>query len=184
MRSLLLPLCLIVSGCTSFVSETVARLNALDPLTADPGLIEVAIGLPDGIEIVQDSAKLQLSMSRADTDETLERAFTLSQSRVPDAGSSPPGTKDETVTVFAIRAADLEPMRAMQVQAREWKEAAGPNGSGSLSVGMGACSVGDGPQEDALASIWIRFAPDEPFAPLINQGKIDRVLDVSDLEPC
>ena len=64
-------------ACTSVVPSTALKMAQLDPLTADPDDLAVAITLPAGLGTQQGSAVLHLG-AKGPT-ETIDAKFTLAQ---------------------------------------------------------------------------------------------------------
>ncbi len=160
---------LFAAGCSNVVPSAVARLYALSPMEADPSDIAVALDLPDGIGVRPQSAKLTLTATRTDTDQTSAGTYIFSAS---------PGSDGSTV--YAVADSDFERLRAQQSLIRGWKEVADDATSGSLSVGLEGCAIGAGPTPDAVISINMRTAQDGAFFPLIRNAPITEVLDLAD----
>lgn len=173
----LLPIFLLfLAGCTSLVPGTALRLQGVDPLSADPGEISVAVELPEGLGVLPDSVKLGLAAQNADG-RTIADSWTLETLRQP-------GDR----WVFRVAEADRAEMRRLQATARAWEEADPKGTSGSISVTLGGCRTdADADLSDARASVLIGFAADEPERPLFRNAPISEVLsdtELSLLPPC
>lgn len=174
---------LVLSACAQMVPATMAQLGAMSPLTADPGQIEVVLILPPGLDVPPGAARLAAKATR--DGETLEGQYALATDTVPLANVDLP--KGAQALRFRLTSADAERMRAFQAQAGAW-EAADPRGtSGSISVALSGCRLGDGPQPDARASVLIRTAPDGPLLPLFRDAPLREVIGAATLDalpPC
>ncbi len=167
MRLLVLAaLCL--SGCTNIVPSTVMRLAAISPIEANPADVAVAITLPEGLEIVADSARLVFTMQKSDVGEVREGVFVLE--RVPAQRA-----------IFRVAPDDLGAMRDLQATARQWKSEDDDTFKGSLSVTLAPCRIGDGPADDARASLAIRLSEDGVYLPLIRDGPVSAVVEAEQL---
>ncbi|MCB6179347.1 hypothetical protein LHP98_14580 [Rhodobacter sp. Har01] len=174
------PLSLLVLGaCGALVPTTAARLAALDPLTADPAQIEVALVLPAGLQATPGTAVLDLTAMRGG--QRLAERFTLSPRPAPGVGA-PQGA---TVAGFGLAGADLQRLRDTQAVLAAWK-GEGP-ASASLSVGIGGCTVDGGPAPEAEGAVLIRLSPAEAFRPLLGPAPLSGLLGpeaLASLSPC
>ncbi len=178
--SYLLAAALLLGACSALVPSTAARLASLDPLTADPAVIEVVAVLPPGLAVVPGSARLDLSAERGT--ERLAGRFRLVDRPAGTTQDLAPGV---TARGFAIADADVDRMRALQADIATWKREG--DARGSLALGIGGCAIGDGPGPDATGSVLIRVAADGPFLPLINRGRLADLLGpeaLAAIKPC
>jgi hypothetical protein len=160
--------CLALSACSSVVPMTAARLSAMDPLTVDPGQIEVALILPQGLRVTPGSAVLTLSAQRGD--QRIAGDFVLDERAVPGV----PAPEGATVAGYGLTAHDVARMRALQAEIAAWK--AEGEARGALSVGVGGCRVGEGPAPEAEGAVMIRLARDEAFHALIRPTPLVSIL--------
>ncbi len=165
-RSLLALLAL--SACASVVPATAARLAAQNPLTVDPVGIEVALVLPQGLAVQPGTAVLVLSGQRGT--QITAGTFALEPRATPQI----PAPEGASIAGFGVAQGDLTRMRALQAEIAGWK-AEGP-ASGSLSVGIGGCTVGDGPAPDATGAVHIRLTGDARFQPLLRETPLATLL--------
>jgi hypothetical protein len=178
LRPLIALLCL--SACASVVPTTAARLAATDPLRADPGAIELVVVLPPGLAVNPGSAILEFGATRGQ--ESRQGRYVLQDRSVPPSVAVPPGA---SARVYSLSDDDAESMRALQEEIAGWKRTG--EASGSLSLGVGGCSLGTGPAPDAVGSVLIRMVTDGPFLPLIREGKLADLLGpkgLAAIEPC
>lgn len=165
MRNLILAL--LLSGCGYGVPSTLADMAALDPLQADPGAIEIALGTPAGLAVQKGGARMTVDVSRSDQTRKWSQTYVL-QAR---PGAAPGVTVDpgSVVTVYRLAPADVARLRALQAEAASWKtETPPPKGSASIGLGVDACKTGAGPDPDARSSAYIRLEENGAFLPLIR----------------
>jgi hypothetical protein len=167
---MLRPLCLAalllaVPACGYVSTSTLAHLNAISPLEADPADIAVALTLPDGIDLAEEGAVLSLEASRSDTGETLRYAAKLAEE-----------SRGETV-VLRIPEADQAAFRDTQSTVQAWKAETPSEGSGSLSVNATFCALEPAAEidPDAKVSIAIQTEAGGAFLPLVTQAPLRRV---------
>jgi hypothetical protein len=169
MKFVLLALTLL-AACTSLVPSTIAQLSAVSPTTMDPAALEVAVLMPAGLQPQPQTAVLSVSGTRRDTGEVAKLDFVLAERPATlDGVDIQPG---ETVFAYRMAEADIAPMRALQGKLDAWRIAAPGATQGSLSVGLGACTVGNGPAPDAAGAVYIRMARDVPMLPLVRRSSI------------
>jgi hypothetical protein len=184
MRSLLLALPFL-AACSSFVPSTVAQLSAIQPATLDPAALEVAVLLPAGLQPQPQTAVLSVSGTRVDTGEVAKLEVFLAERAVTLAGVDvQPGDR---VFAYRVAEADLAPMRALQDKVNGWKATAPDATQGTLSVGFGACTEGDGPAPDAAGAVYIRMAEGAPLLPLIRRAPIAGLIGaeaMASIRPC
>lgn len=163
---------LLLSACAALVPSTLAQMQALDPLTADPSAIEVALLLPSGLAVAPGTAVLRLGALYGA--ETLDERFQLEV--WPAALTGTPVPDGATASLFQLTKADAARMRTVQARIADWK-AEDPRGTkGSLSIGLGGCGVGTGPARDARASVLIRTTADGPMLPLIRDAEVRQLI--------
>lgn len=146
-----LPL-LALCACSAIDPLTALRLSSLDPLTADPAAIELALTLPPGLRVVPGTARLEFGAQRGQ--DRIGGSYLLQ-----DRGG-----------VFALTSADAARMRDMQAQVAAWQ--AEGDARGSLGIGLGACAVDTGPAPDASGSVFIRLEQGGAMLPLIADARI------------
>ena len=165
---------LMLSACTSIVPSTIMQLNGLSPTTADPAGFEIAVDLPDGLDIRPGTARLTFAVARSDTGAAQTGTFVLER-------------REGSVTSFRVAPDDLSALRALQATARAWK-AENPNAtSGSLGLNVSPCKRGAGPANDARVSVAIRMEQDGAFLPLVRNGPISAVAEpdqIRDMGAC
>lgn len=170
MRFPLFAACLL-SACTSLVPSTVMRLNGLSPTTADPAGFAVDLKLPEGIDVEPGRARLVFSVTRSDIGEMRSGTFVLASDG----------------RIYRIAETDLEALRALQAQARQWQAENAGATDGTLSISLSPCVRGDGPRADARVNVDLRLSEDGAFFPLVRNGPTSPVvsdLAISDMPKC
>lgn len=169
MKSILLSLAaaLMLQACTSVVLSTAAMLNATSPLDADPSGFEIAVTIPDGVRVPQGGATMGFEATNERLQETIKGEYALEQRATKDAQ-----------TLFRIAPDDLPAVLDFQAKAREWETADPSNSSGSFSVGVTFCKVGNGPALDDTFSVSIRTKTDGVFLPLIRNAKVSAAMEL------
>jgi hypothetical protein len=171
---------LALAACAALVPTTAARLATFDPLTADPGAIELVVILPPGLAVQPGSAQLELGATRGKDERS--GSFRLEDRPVRTATDLPPGA---TARRFAIAESDVGRMRDLQMEIAGWNQ--GGAAKGSLGLGIGGCAIGEGPAPDARGSVLIRLAEGAPFLPLIQDGRLTDLLGarvLAAIKPC
>jgi hypothetical protein len=158
-----------LQGCGSVVLSTVAALNAQSPLTADPAGIEIAVDMPEGADIPQGGATFVISMARTDTGEALNETFALQRREASDGR-----------LLFRVNPAELDDLRDIQARALAWETENSAASSGSFSVNVFACKIGDGPEDDARFSVAIRTEVGGGFMPLIRNALVMDAIEAAD----
>lgn len=163
---------LMIQGCSSVVLPTVATLNTVSPLEADPAGFEIASDLPEGTDVQVGGAFMIFDMTRSDTNETLSKTYKL-QRRTSTNGR----------VLFRIHPSDLASVRAFQATAAEWENIAPQETSGSISMSVTACKTGAEISPNATFSVSIRTVVDGPFLPLLRDVSIAEALNNLDVSP-
>lgn len=168
MRPILAVLAL--ASCTSIDPEVAMRLSRLDPLTADPSTLAVALVLPEGMAVIPGEARLTLDARSGD--QRLADQIALS----PVGGvTGVPVPQGAHVAAFGIGPEGAARMRGWQETARTW-QSGGSRGAVSLGIGVGGCRRGAGPDPSAPAAALIRLSPDEAFGPLLGPAPLKALL--------
>lgn len=174
----LITILLLLSACGTLNPVTLYQLSQVSPLEADPADFTVAIDVSKGVAIAPGSARLVLTVKRAE--DAREGQFILQRIAAPGSGLPKP---TGAFALFRVAQADLTRMRLLQATALGW-ETEDPDGtSGSLSALLTACSNAPGPAPDAVTSVFLRVAPEGAFLPLAKQVPL-RQLAENGFYPC
>lgn len=180
MRRLIAVLAL--SACSYVAPTTAAKLATVDPLTADPAQIEVAVLFPPGLQATPDTAKLQVKA--AGGRDQLDGTFTLAEH---GTGPGPKAKAGSQMVIYGITPADAAQMRDWQSQVARWNADGAGKSTGSLGVAIEACTVNGGPAEDAEGSVLIRLEKAGDFLPLIHAAPLSHLLGaeiMAAIKPC
>lgn len=176
MKPVALALFLCLCACSSVSLSGLARLYALSPMETDPSDIAVALTLPEGLALRPGTAVFGIRSGTKDGTKSSNESYILAPSPGPDGS-----------TVYQIAERDWNKVRAQQKLVADW-EAEDPRGhSGSISVSLEGCTVGDGPADDATLSIAMRTTPDGDFFTLVNEAPWGEAASKGGLEsikPC
>ncbi|WP_368184814.1 hypothetical protein [Aestuariibius sp. HNIBRBA575] len=149
--------------------STLDQLDQVDPLTADPAGFEVALDMPDGVDVIPNSAMVQFAAQRVDTGDKIGGDFVLQR-------------RNEGAAIFYIAHEDLPEMRNIQRVAQIWEANHADQSEGSLSVDMKLCQRQDLLDMDDTVSASIRLIPDGAFLPLVRNARLSDFLAEADVE--
>ncbi|WP_179378066.1 hypothetical protein [Jannaschia marina] len=169
MKSILFPLGIaaLLQACASVVPGTALLASRLDPITADPADVAAFPVLPEGVGLLPGKSILVLSGVREDDGAEASETFVLA----PWQGG------------FRIDPADYERFRSQQALLRGWAE--GPGVDGTMTVTVGACIDGRGPDRDARYSVDVILEQGGPRLPLVREAPLTAVgLDPATLPSC
>lgn len=161
----------LLSGCSSLVPATLARLNDFSPLTVDPAALQAAVTVPDGVFVPVGGATMLLEATRSDLGETVTKSFVLDQKETGE------------FLVFQVAEEDLPAFRALQRTIRTWEEIAEDETTGSFGVDVTLCKVGEGPAEDATFSVFVKTG-DGGLLPILRDAPVSDVMEAFDGEGC
>lgn len=164
---LALTAALALQACTSVVMSTAAMLNATSPMEADPAGFEIAIDMPDGVFVPTGGATMGLTNAHSKLGETYDETYALQQRSSQDGQ-----------TLFRIHPDDLDDIRAFQARAVTWETEDPEASTGSFSVSVSFCKIGEGPAPDDRFSVSIRTETDGMFLPLIRNAKVADALNL------
>jgi hypothetical protein len=165
-----------LTACGYVSPMTVAHLNALSPLEADPADIAVALTLPEGIGLAEEGAVFSVEASRKDTGEALSYRAKLAEESRGD------------IRILRIPKADHATLRDAQATVTAWKAERPSRGSGSFSVEATFCKTDPEIDPDATFSIAIQTEAGGAFLPLVSNAPLRRTPHIKDaigtIEPC
>ncbi len=171
MRTLACAAVLAAAGCTSVVPSTLMRLNALDPFTADPNDMAVAVNLPSGLQMQPGTTEMVFKAVHSPSGETIERTYLLEEFR----------TEDGTV-IYTLSDADVANLNEMKTALLPWKETSDGNSSLSMFVSTDACQVPDiAIGEDPRVNIALRLEKDGPLRPFVRDAPLLEFFEVEAL---
>lgn len=171
MRSITLALIasLSLSACGSVVMTTAAMLGMTNPLEADPGNYEIAVDIPDGVDVAKDGVKFTFAAKNTVLNTDQSYVYALARRETMDGRS-----------LFRFAETDLPEIRAFQATSKQ-REMDNPDAnSGSISVMVSFCKIGDGPADDDTFSVAIRTKPGGRFTTLIRNARVKDAIDLID----
>ncbi|MDO7557360.1 MAG: hypothetical protein MUR46_06050 [Loktanella sp.] len=144
MRSILKPLtaCLFLGACGSVVMSTAVVLGMSASLQDDPAGYEVAVTIPEGVDVQTGGATL--GVSNANTIHSVDEQYTY----VLERREAPDGQ-----TLFRVNPTDLDGLRDLQARVTAWEAEDSRANSGAISVWVSFCTVGDGPANDDVFDV-------------------------------
>ena len=159
---------LALSSCASVNPVGLAKLAALDPLSADPQQISVAARLPQSLKLR--TGDLIMAIKTADGPDKIDETFFLAVSDASpgDAGVILPA-EGERLQTAKLATQDLERLRATQAKARALKAAGGAKGKGSLTVSAkGGCKTAEFTDEPLNLNLYMQIEASGDWFPVVN----------------
>ncbi len=172
MKALALLACLALQACSTIVMPTVAKLNTISTLEADPAGFEISIDMPDGVEIPTGGATITMNSANSRLDQAYSETYALQLRSAPDGQ-----------TLFRIHPDDVAEIRVFQARAKRWEAEEPEVSTGAVSVFVNFCKIGDGPRRDDRFSVSVRAEVDGPFMPLIRNAKVADAVALADDDP-
>lgn len=156
MRFLIILAAALLAACSEVPMRTLAALNQVDPLTADPAGFEMTMTLPEGVVITDMALSLTLESARDDTGEAISEQVVMQQVARGDT------------RLFRVAPEDLPRLRLAQATVAQWEQDAPDANRGSLSVFGTGCVAEETVPPDARVSVGLRVEPDGPVLPLLR----------------
>lgn len=166
----------VLLGLAASLSGAPARAQGgpqIDPLTADAAALLAVVTLPDGLRLRPDQAILDVATTQGEV--RLAERFLMRLS----AGA------DDRRTYLSLAPKDVERFRDWQRRTRDLKRA-GP-ATGQMSLGLGACTTGAGPDWTAKGALGLRLTTGAPVATIIDSAPLVALLGPKNLAavgPC
>jgi hypothetical protein len=161
---------LALSACASVNPVGLARLAALDPLSADPQQITVAARLPVSLKLRAGDLMMVVRTDVSEGPGKIDETFflTVTEAAPGDAGVILPG-EGERLQTAKVAALDLNRLRAAQAKARALKAAGTSKGKGSLSISAkGGCKAAEIGDEPLKMNIYMQTETKGDWVPVIN----------------
>lgn len=171
MNSLIFGTMLVLAGCSDIPIATALRLAALDPLSADPAGMAVALDLPERVGIAPGSAALTLRAQAADGAEISGRY----------------GLETTGDGVWQVRASDRARLRDDQARVAAWERADPAGTVGQFSAMLTPCRTGAGDLGRGTVSAALQLEPGGPFLPLLRDVPVAELTEgagLPDLPRC
>lgn len=160
-----------LSACGSVAPSTLMRLNTLDPFTADPNDMAVAMEMPAGLDLIPESTKMTFTAVHSPSGETWVGDYTLEEQRLVDG-----------VVIYTLSAADIADLTAAKADLERWRETSDGNSTLSLDVTAKSCRVPESViGEDPRVSVLLRLEEDGPLRPFLQEAPLSEYFDLSHL---
>ena len=180
---------LALSACASVNPVGLARLAAMDPLSADPQQISVAARLPQALKLRTGDLVMVLKTNGVEGPDAIDETFSLA---VTDAAAGDAGViaprDGERLQTARVAPQDLERLRAAQAKARAMKASGKHKGKGSLTVSAkGGCKtaeLGEGPLK---MNLYMQTQTGGERFPVVNALDLRRALGgetLGKIPPC
>lgn len=171
-RLMVVTAAIALAGCSFIEPEMIARLRALDPMTANPSDIVARVSLPEGLEVAPNGAVLEFTARRSDSDEVVSGWYPLQR-------------EDD---VWRLAPEDAAAIRDIQMQMRMWENEAPEAAEGRVQMHVKGCALGTGPDPDASLSVDLSLDGGQRFRPFLRNMTAAEVVRVAgdggDLRPC
>ncbi|MEE4174914.1 MAG: hypothetical protein V2I57_11745 [Xanthomonadales bacterium] len=161
---------LMLAGCSGVPLTSYGKLARLDPMTAEPRDLRVAVMTSDAVDLTP--GKVDLVMSYLAEDGSLDESHSLVVRPDDTPAFSSRLTRDLepgfAVDTFELSAANADTMRGFQQRVRNFKAGDG-EGEGTLSVSVnGFCTTRDAAAEDLPFAVYLKTSPEDDFFPMLR----------------
>ncbi|MGL4489248.1 MAG: hypothetical protein ACRCU5_07380 [Rhizobiaceae bacterium] len=176
-------------ACASVSPIALAKLAAIDPLSADPAQIAVAARLPQSLKLRTGDlvmvVKTDITEGPGEIDETFY--LEVKDAAAGDAGVIMPETNERLQTAEVARQ-DIERLRATQAKARALRATGDGKGKGSLSVAAkGGCKTADLNDQPLVMNLYMQIETNGEWFPVVNALNLRQALGeemLAKLPPC
>lgn len=167
-----------LSACASVNPVGLAKLAAMDPLSADPEQISVAARLPESLKLRTGDLMMVVKTKETSGPDAINETFllTVEEAAPGDAGLVMP-ENGERLQTARVAPADIERLRATQAKARALKAAGEGNGKGSLTVSAkGGCKTSEFGDAELVLNLFMQTETDGEWFPVVNALDLRRAL--------
>jgi hypothetical protein len=187
--SAVLLIVLMAAGCSYVPLSSAMKLRRIDPLAADPRHIRIAVRLPDGLQVRDGGAVMEIGARRQDKNEVNLQKFVFEKSPGGPMGEAEGlAPEDGThVEIFRVAERDIVRIQALQEKIRAWKADAPDDVKGSLSIGASGCRISALPQGPLYATTYLKTEPASPFFAVTRKADLRKLAGSSledELPPC
>jgi hypothetical protein len=176
-------------ACASVNPAGLARLAAMDPLSANPQQISVAARLPQALKLRTGDLMMAVKTNETEGLGGIDQIFYLA---VTDAAAGDAGViapkEGERLQTAQVAPQDIERLRATQAKAQALKAAGSAKGKGSLTVSAkGGCrtaELGDGPLK---LNLYMQTETNGEWFPVVNSLDLRQALGgelLAKIPPC
>jgi hypothetical protein len=167
-----------LASCASVNPIGLAKLVAMDPLTADPAQLAVAARLPEALKLRTGDLVITIKSDSAEGADAIDETFLLDvkDAKAGEAGVIMPEAGERLQTA-RVAPADIERLRTTQAKARAMKAVGGKKGKGSISVNArGACRTGDLPAGALNLNIFMANQKGGSWFPVVSNLDVRKAL--------
>ena len=165
-----------LSACASMNPVGLARLAAMDPLSADPEQIIVAARLPEALKLRTGDLMMVVKTIGPSKADSIDETFHL---EVADAAPGDAGVilaeHGERLQTARVAMGDVERLRDTQAKARVLKAAGGSKGSLTVSA-KGGCKAAELPDGPLMLNIYMQTEQNGDWFPVVNRLELKRAL--------
>ena len=175
---------LALSACASVNPVGLAKLAAMDPLSADPQQISVAARLPQALKLRTGDLVMVVKTNGAEGPDAIDETFSLAvaDAAAGDAGVIAPGDGERLQTA-RVAPQDIDRLRATQAKARALKAAGGAKGKGSLTVSAkGGCKTAELGDAELLMNLYMQTEANGEWFPVVSALDLRRALGAETLQ--
>jgi hypothetical protein len=178
-----------LTACASINPVGLARLAALDPLSADPAKIAVAARLPLALKLRTGDLIMVIKTDVPEGPDKIDETFNLevADAAPGDAGVIAPEAGERLQTA-RVAPADIARLKATQSKARALKAAGKNKGTGSLSVAAkGGCKTAELGQGKLVLNLFMKTDESAGYYPILSGFDLRKQLGgdlLAKLEPC
>jgi hypothetical protein len=178
-----------LTACASVNPVGLAKLAALDPLSADPAQITVAARLPLALKLRSGDLIMVIKTDATAGPDKIDETFLLevADAAPGDAGVIAPEAGERLQTA-RVAAGDIARLRTTQSKARVLKAAGSSKGKGSLSVAAkGGCTTAELGSGPLVMNLFMKTDASEGFYPIVSNFDLRKQLGndlLAKLEPC
>ena len=168
-----------LSACASVNPVGLAKLAAMDPLSADPQQISVAARLPESLRLRTGDLIMVVKTDGVTGPGAIDETFYLA---VADAAPGDAGLvipeDGERLQTARVAPGDIERLRATQARARTLKAAGTAKGKGSLTVSArGGCKTGEFGDGRLVMNLYMQTETGGEWFPVVSALDLRRALD-------
>lgn len=157
LRKSLIAALLLMASCTEIPLDSIQRLKALDPMTADLSMLRVEAELPKSLSVPTGGATLTLVAQPEDGAE-IRHVAPLARPAASKAATRPGFHR----LAFALSTSDAKALDQARRRINTLKSQ-GQDVPGSLSVSASACANGTVPDGPLLLSLWLDTGRGDPI---------------------
>lgn len=154
-----------LSGCSSIPIMSMVKLSQLDPLSADPHNIRIAIRTTNAVGLQKGDVRMTLGYVADDNSLIIDDLYLVevTQNHMVDKELLEDLEHNESVTIMHLSETDAKQMRRSQ-QLIAQRKANDLQGKGSFGIGIhGSCLKTDLPADKMLVDIFIQTEPNNRF---------------------